>query len=308
MKRWVVRSGDGATVGEIVVRAGGDASAVDEGRVFLGKKRVKSAGERVAVGDEVRIGPRETAAGLATILRSEQGLLAAIKPSGIPTVPDHAGSAHAFVETVARAVGRRVDELRVISRLDREVSGVIVFATSAEAEARLKDARARGDYVRTYVAIATHAEALPADGVWSGAIGDGKDARHRSVGGRNAKASETRFRVVARAGSFAMLAVEPITGRTHQIRVHSAHAGAPLLGDRDYGGAGRVTLENGAVVALSRIALHASRVRLPDGFVAEAPMPQELTRVWAELGGDAEAWNTALSWSFVAGSWSSSQE
>jgi 23S rRNA-/tRNA-specific pseudouridylate synthase len=104
------------------------------------------------------------------IVRSEGDLVAAIKPSGIPTVPDHAGSAHAFVASVAGAIGRKVDELRVTSRLDREVSGVVVFATSPDAEAALKDARARGDYVRTYLAIATNAGALPADGVWVGAI------------------------------------------------------------------------------------------------------------------------------------------
>jgi hypothetical protein len=61
------------------------------------------------------------------------------------------------------------------------------------------------------------------------------------------------------------------------------------------------------VIALPRIALHAARVQLPGGFVAEAPVPQELGRLWAELGGDAEAWNTALSWSFAEGSSSSSQ-
>ncbi|MBS2015272.1 MAG: RluA family pseudouridine synthase [Deltaproteobacteria bacterium] len=298
--RWVVRSGDGATVGDIVRRAGQPAQAIAEGRVFLGRKRVKSASERVATGDEVTIhGPRSEARGAGpmrdevVIVRNERELVAAIKPSGMPTVPDHAGSAHAFVALVAAAIGRSVDELRVTSRLDREVSGAVVFATSAEAEAELKEARARGLYERTYVAIATNAAALPAEGTWSGAIGDGKDPRHRSVGGKNAKESETRFRVVARAGAFALLAVSPITGRTHQIRVHSAHAGAPLLGDRDYGGAARVTLDDGAIVALSRIALHAARVRvtLASGvFVAEAPIPAELTRAWAALGGAEEAW------------------
>ena len=57
-----------------------------------------------------------------------------------------------------------------------------------------------------------------------------------------------------------MLSVEPITGRTHQIRVHASHAGAPLLGDRDYGGPTRWTLKSGKSVTLDRIALHCARV------------------------------------------------
>ena len=100
--------------------------------------------------------------------------------------------------------------------------------------------------------------------VWDAPIGAGKDPRHRAAFGPDAKASQTRWTVIARAGCFAMLAVEPQTGRTHQIRVHASHAGAPLLGDRDYGGATRVTLPDGRVVALARIALHAARVTVPD--------------------------------------------
>jgi 23S rRNA pseudouridine955/2504/2580 synthase/23S rRNA pseudouridine1911/1915/1917 synthase len=96
-----------------------------------------------------------------------------------------------------------------------------------------------------------------------------------------------------------MLAVEPQTGRTHQIRVHASHAGAPLLGDRDYGGPSRVTLPNGRIVALTRIALHAARVTVPGSggelLSASAPIPPELARVWSDLGGAAEAWDRAMS-------------
>jgi len=303
-KRWVVREGDGATVADILRRAGEPPSAVDEGRVFVGRVRVRSSTERVRPGVEVTIGaasPVSPAARASSpILWQRDELVACDKPPGIPTVPDHAGAAHSLVALVAGAVGLPASDLRVTSRLDREVSGVVVLATSEAAEARLKRAREEGAYARRYVAIATTADALPARGAFTGAIGAGKDARHRAVDGAGAKPSTTRYRVVARApGGFALLAVEPITGRTHQIRIHTSHAGAPLLGDRDYGGPSRLTPGDGRVVALGRIALHAARVTVPgasgEPLVAEARIPEELAQVWAELGGDREAWNTAVS-------------
>jgi 23S rRNA pseudouridine955/2504/2580 synthase/23S rRNA pseudouridine1911/1915/1917 synthase len=140
--------------------------------------------------------------------------------------------------------------------------------------------------------------ALDDAGVWDAAIGRGEDPRHRAACGPDARAAETRWRVAARVDRALLLSVAPETGRTHQIRVHASHAGAPLLGDRDYGGAARLTLASGRVVALSRIALHAARVTVPGSSgeeqCAEAPVPPELTRMWVELGGEPQAWNTAL--------------
>ena len=324
-KRWVVREGDGGTIAEILRRAGEGERAVDEGRVFLGRKRVTRGTEVVRPGDEVRIGGAGPAAGAWSVIWEREGLVACFKPAGMPTVADHVGASHALVALAAEAVGRSAGEMFVTSRLDREVSGVVVFATTPEAEARLRTAREEGRYTRRYVAIATGAatRALEIDSlinvdkhdrndqcdqpnqrinVWNVPIGDGIDPRHRAALGPDAKAAETRWAVVARAGGFSLLAVEPQTGRTHQIRIHASHAGVPLLGDRDYGGPTRTTLPDGRVIALSRIALHAARVSVPglhgELLVAEAPVPAELVRAWTDLGGASEAWDTAVSCAF----------
>ena len=315
---------------DILTRAGEEPRAIEEGRVFLGRRRVTNGAEAVEEGDEVKIGAgtgtgRGTGAGTGTgtgtgtwrVLWEREGLLACFKPAGMPTVPDHLGASHALVALAAASVGRQVNELLVTSRLDREVSGVVVLATSAEAEARLKAAREQGRYFRRYVAIAVDGGlgddsaiagrganpcALP-HAIWDAPIGRGKDARHRAALGPDAKAATTHWAVVARAGGFALLAVEPQTGRTHQIRVHASHARAPLFGDRDYGGPTRATLPNGRVVALSRIALHAARVTVPGAhagvLLAEAPVPVELMRAWTDLGGASEAWDTAVSCAFA---------
>jgi 23S rRNA-/tRNA-specific pseudouridylate synthase len=291
VKTWVVRATDPKTAGEIVVRAGEELSAIDEGRVFIGKKRVTSADAAVKPGDEVRIGKREATSATVPIIVSADDLVAVAKPAGIPTVPDHHGSSHSLVAVVARMLKKKPSDLRVTSRLDREVSGAVVFALSDAAEARLKEARARGEYARRYVALATlinvdHVDQhdrvdQPTTGRWATPI-DGKE-------------SATRYRVVGRATRAAavMLAVDPETGRTHQIRIHASGAGMPLLGDAEYGGPRQVTLPNGRVVALSRIALHAARVSVA-GIVADAPIPDELAHVWSDLGGDAAAWNEAV--------------
>jgi 23S rRNA pseudouridine1911/1915/1917 synthase len=299
-RRWAVRVGDGATVAEIVARAGGDPGAVGEGRVFVGRRRVQDANEAVAPGDELSIAPPAAHAedGEVAILAREDDLLAVLKPAGIPTIADHGGAAHALVARAARLAG--VDEARLhpTSRLDREVSGVVLFALSTEAAQRLQRARETGGYARRYVAIASRAPE-PARGAWTAPIGRGKSARHRAVNGRDAALAQTMYAAVARAPSGAtLLAVSPLTGRTHQIRVHASHAGAPLLGDRAYGGPARLTLVGGRVLELPRIALHAARVTVPRArgaaLVVSAPIPDALRAAWAALEGDASAWDAAL--------------
>lgn len=286
---------------DILARAGADARALHDGRVFVGRRRVKDGNTKVVPGDELRIAAERRAALPAVdILFQKDGLVACVKPANMPTVPDHGGSHTSLVAIVAHQVGIDPTDIRVTSRLDREVSGVIVFALDPESEARLRHARASGTYTRRYVAIAGGAPfaSESAEGIWDAPIGRGKDPRHRAAHGPEGKESLTRWRVTGRADAFVVLAVEPETGRTHQIRVHASHAGAPLFGDKDYGGIARVTQSLGTVVALSRIALHAARVTVPGKsgpLTADAPIPDELSNLWIQLGGVPSVWDTAVS-------------
>jgi 23S rRNA pseudouridine955/2504/2580 synthase/23S rRNA pseudouridine1911/1915/1917 synthase len=94
-----------------------------------------------------------------------------------------------------------------------------------------------------------------------------------------------------------MLAVVPETGRTHQIRVHASHAGAPLVGDVVYGGPNRIVTASGAVVAVRRIGLHAAWVEVPACaglWRVDAPPPADLTEIWQLLSGDGGAWQAAI--------------
>ena len=295
--RWVVRPGDGQRLADVLVHAGCDALAVREGRVFVGRRRARSIHDAVRPGDEVFVAGPAEAARPATLLVVEDGLVAADKPAGIVTIPDQGGAACSLIASVALAIGAPPSTLHATSRLDRAVSGVVIFARTELAATCLRAARERGAYSRRYVAIAA---AAPAEtrGEWASPIGRADDPRHRAANGRDAVPALSRYAVVGRAGGWALMALEPVTGRTHQLRVHASHARAPLLGDRVYGGPSRVTLPTGRVLSFDRIALHAARVRAPreDGSVLEvrAPVPSELRDLWREAGGDDAAWDAAL--------------
>jgi 23S rRNA-/tRNA-specific pseudouridylate synthase len=284
-------------VGDVLARAGADGSAVEEGRVFLGRQRVRSASEPVRPGDVVEIAAPTAAASAARILVRTADLVAVDKPAGVPTIADHRGAAHALHTILAREMGVAPSALHPTSRLDHGVSGVVFFALSAGAAHRLAEARRAGAYERRYLAVAIRAPE-PSEGLWSAPIGRAADPRRRAVGGREAIDARTRYAVCGRGpGGHALLALAPLTGRTHQIRVHAAHAGAPLVGDLDYGAPRCLTLPNGRVLELGRVALHARRVAVPglqgERVVATAPVPSPLEDLWAALGGEAEAWQRA---------------
>src|ERR1700689_2759634 len=136
-----------------------------------------------------------------------------------------------------------------------------------------------GLYDRRYVAIAVRAPEPPR-GVWAAPLGRASDPRRRPANGRDALPCPPRYAVcAATTGGVALLAVAPVTGRTHQIRVHAAASGAPLIGDRAYGGPVRMTLAGGRVLGVQRIALHAARVVVPDrrgqSLAIVSPVPGE---------------------------------
>lgn len=268
----------------------GEQSAIAEGRVFRGRHRVVRGGEPVRVGEEVLVHATRDAVALPEpfVLHHAAGVLIVDKPAGIPTIPDTIGASGTLVDLAARAIGVSRDRLHPTSRLDREVSGVVTFALDERARDALAHAREHDAYVRRYVAIAA---GVPAPGPWQWPI-----ARARDPGLRRAapdgKPAESRVRIVRQVGPFALLALAPVTGRTHQLRVHASAAGAPLVGDRAYGGPPRLTLPSGKSVTVGRVALHCARVRIDaNGCIIQAssPVSPELLGLCRDLGlGDFE--------------------
>jgi 23S rRNA-/tRNA-specific pseudouridylate synthase len=225
------------------------------------------------------------------VLHRDADLLVVSKPSGLPTTSPDGGDS--LAERV-RAMDRGAERCHPSSRLDADVTGVVVFARSTRGIERVLAARAAGRYARRYVALCRAPDAASALATsercaWGWAIAiDPRDPRKRRAleeGERGERAQEalTRARVLARGPLACSLALEPITGRTHQLRVHAARAGAPLLGDVAYGGPKRLTGQDGRVLACPRVALHCLLVVLPDREGApqafRAPLPADLSEL-----------------------------
>ena len=213
-----------------------------------------------------------------SIVHQDEGLLVLYKPSGLATTsPDQSDC------LVARAAALDPDapRLHATSRLDAEVSGLVTFARTKPAADELREARAQGRYHRRYIALTLSLpesmERAP-EGEWTWPISvDPRDKRKRVAGaGAQEKASRSRYAVHERLAYGAVLHLFPQTGRTHQLRVHALAAGAPLFGDRVYGGPTRATRADGRVVTARRTMLHCAQLTLPNVSAGRAAPPLDL--------------------------------
>jgi 23S rRNA-/tRNA-specific pseudouridylate synthase len=194
-----------------------------------------------------------------------------------------------------RQLDPRAPQLHPLSRLDTQVSGIVAFARTAEANHVALEARRAGTMHRRYLALT--ARAVPGEeGEWNYSIGlDPRDPKKRvalaiDAQGVGVKSALTRFVVRKTRTPLTALDLYPHTGRTHQLRVHAARAGCPLLGDVAYGGEKRVTLANGRIITGSRVMLHCAALRMPTVGGRELSLqlapPADLRDVWRSAGGD----------------------
>lgn len=171
------------------------------------------------------------------IVWADPAVVVCDKPSGMPSVPARTPLDPADV--AARLVAR-FGPLEAVHRLDRDTSGLLMLARTPEARARLGRSFERGEVTKTYLAIVTGQPPQPSGELHLPLAADReRPPRHRvdPVLGRRAA---TRWTMIGRAasadgGTAALLALAPLTGRSHQLRVHLAWLGCPILGDRLYG-------------------------------------------------------------------------
>jgi 23S rRNA pseudouridine955/2504/2580 synthase len=226
------------------------------------------------------------------VIHKDSSVLVLDKPSGLATQGGSGITEHVDGLLEYLSLGKR-QRPRLVHRLDRDTSGVLVVARTVPAAGALSESLRRRDAEKIYWAL-TKGVPSPPHGRIRSALGKekiGRDEKMREVeqesGG--AKLAVTDYMVVETAGrDFAWVAVKPVTGRTHQIRVHLASLGTPIVGDFKYGGTaarGRGEIEN-------RLHLHARSIDIahPDGgrLGVTAPLPAHMQRTWKLLGFDPE--------------------
>jgi len=169
----------------------------------------------------------------------------------------------------------------IVHRLDKDTSGVMVVAKNDEAHRHLARSFKKRFAEKEYVAIVVGE-------VEDGLVVDAPIGRHpvkrqsMTVGGENPKAATTRFTVLGSAPGHTLVKARPTSGRTHQIRVHLAHVGAPILADEVYGRPSTL---------LTRQALHAYRLTLPhprddQAVTFSAQVASDMVEAWLRLGGN----------------------
>lgn len=176
---------------------------------------------------------------------------------------------------------------RLVHRLDKDTSGILVLARNREA-ARFFTTAFRGREARKLYLAVTAGAPKP----WRGRIDlalakrGGRGAEKMAAGGEDARSAATLYDTLdAAGGRAALVALMPLTGRTHQLRAHMAAIGAPILGDGKYGGA--AAFLEGLGLA-KRLHLHARAIEIPrpgGGILrAEAPLPEHMAHAVAVFG------------------------
>ena len=264
------------------------------GEVRINKGRVK-AETRLEIGDVVRIPPvrvSESEPGPSPALRKIQALDAAVlletdgyivinKPAGM-AVHGGSGVSYGVIEGL-RALRPEAPFLELVHRLDRDTSGCLLVAKKRSALRAFHEALREKDMDKVYQALVI--------GKWSNRkqLINAPLLRNELKSGERVvrvhpegKESQTRFAVLENFPSCTLVEASPLTGRTHQIRVHAAHAGHPLLGDEKYGTDETVALAG--QLGLKRLFLHAASLSFIEpasgkAITVNAPLPEELESV-----------------------------
>jgi 23S rRNA pseudouridine1911/1915/1917 synthase len=262
---------------------------IADGFITVNGQAVKSS-LKLNTGDRIDIVvPLETPSPLApeaiplNIIYEDNDLLVIDKPAGLAVHPAPGHPGHTLVNAVLNyltGLSEGADSLRpgIVHRLDKDTSGLILVAKNREAQASLSAQFQSRTVSKSYLVL-VKGKLTPESGIIEADIG--RDPRHRQrmavvARGREAR---TEYRVVRYIGNNTLLEIRPATGRTHQIRVHLAAIGFPVVGDATYG----VKSPH-----LARQFLHAYRLgfRLPatgEYVEFESPLPLDLAQALRDI-------------------------
>jgi len=257
--------------------------AIADGRVLVdGRPRPKSfrlaGGERVVVRGAV-VGQIPPEPGRLDVLFEDEHMAVVSKPAGMVTHPTASRRTGTLVNRllalgIPLSTRGGADRPGIVHRLDAGTSGVMLVAKTDEAHMALSEMFRRHAVDRRYLALVRGSPEYDRFRIEAPLARDRHRVRVRTATGR---CSATEVEVRDRLPSATLVEARPLTGRTHQIRVHLAAAGHPILGDRAYGGAGA----DASRLGLARPFLHSWRVALEHRITGEPiereePLPPDL--------------------------------
>ena len=254
--------------------------------------RTAKAGLKLNVGDRLTVSlPPPTPSSLLpeaiplNIVYEDDDLLVIDKPAGLTVHPAPGHPAHTLVNAILSHLSALPDtgdwqRPGIVHRLDKDTSGLMLVAKNSPAHLDLSQQFKARSIVKVYLAL-VRGHLTPEDGIIEAPIG--RDRRHRErmavVAEGSGRGARTQYHVVSYRDNYTLIEVRPETGRTHQIRVHLAAIGYPVVGDKVYGVKSAY---------LSRQFLHASRLgfRLPSsGEYVEftSDLPPDLAKALEEI-------------------------
>ena len=251
------------------------------------------------------------------VLYEDEDVMVVDKPAGLPVEPERwaKGNAclsgalldlalkrsHVDVEHAAQAAEGMDFRPRLVHRIDKDTTGAVLVAKNIESERRLREAFAEGTVHKSYLAL-VEGEYPLLDGQSTTIdlpIGpDHRKSGRMRVDEKGGKASRTQVQVEQRFSGFTLMRCAPLTGRTHQIRVHLSATGFPLVVDASYGRRTSLALseikrnyrpKRGGCESplIARLTLHAERIAFPDRTgqlqQVQAPLPKDFTRVLKQM-------------------------
>ena len=243
---------------------------------------------RLAASDQVRVPPVRTGSPRAreavpqvlierlrnAVLFESDDLLVLNKPTGVAV---HGGTGHAIGVAEALESAFETDNLQLLHRLDKETSGCLAIAKNRSTMMTYHGLFRNNEIQKTYVAIVENQWPQELDVV------NARLERFRLENGErrvrvedSGRRSQTRFKVARQSTRATWMVVHPQTGRTHQIRVHAAHEGHPVLGDRKYG-------NRQFKPSPPRLLLHAHQLEIPEVGVIDAGIPDVFMTYWDRL-------------------------
>jgi 23S rRNA pseudouridine955/2504/2580 synthase len=276
------------------------------GQVRVDGGRVK-ANHRLAAGQVVRVPPlgeegdrpapkpravsdRDAAALEAAVLYKDDDMIVLNKRAGLAVQGGTKTERHLDGMLDALRFGH-AERPRLVHRLDRDTSGVLVIARSATAAARLGRLFQGRDLDKIYWALVVGQPKHPAGTISAALAKSGARGRQKMTwDDEEGKTAVTDYRTVAAAGGkVTWLELSPRTGRTHQLRAHCALLNTPILGDRKYAGHSRATPDSGLLAEIGdRLCLHARTLAIPrEGhkpLVVSAPLPAHMAQAFRQLG------------------------